>query len=59
MDDVAELAADDRVVAVVAGDGVAEVATFLVAVEVLAAEVPAAWPLVDVAAEGPEVTDER
>ena len=35
MDDVAELAADDRVVTVVTGNGVAEVATLLVAVEVL------------------------
>src|SRR2546427_778522 len=59
MDDVAELATDDRVVAVVAGDGVAEVAALLVAVEILAAEEPAARPLVDVAAQCAEIPDER
>src|SRR5213594_4151752 len=59
MDDVAELATDDRVVAVVTCDGVAEVATLLVAVEVLTAEEPAARPLVDVAADRAEVADER
>ena len=59
MDDVAQLAADDRVVAIVAGDRVAEVATLLVASEVLTAEEPAAWPLVDVAAQRAEVADQR
>src|SRR5436190_1513247 len=51
MDDVAQLAADDRVVAIVTGDRVAEVASLLVAGEVFAAEEPAPRPLVDVAAE--------
>ena len=59
MDDVAQLAADDRVVAIVTGDGVAEVAALLVAVEVLAAEEPAPRPLVDVAAQRAEVADQR
>ena len=59
MDDVAQLAADDRVVAIVAGDGVAEVAALLVASEILAAEEPAARPLVDVAAQRAEVADQR
>src|SRR5207249_5432283 len=59
VNDVAKLPADDRVVAVVTGHGVAEVATLLVAVEVLTTEEPAARPLVDVSAERPEVADER
>src|SRR6266516_3554628 len=59
VNDVAELSADDRGVAVVTGHGVAEVATLLVAVEVLTTEEPAARTLVDVSAERPEVADER
>ena len=59
VDDVAQLPADDRVIAIVAGDGVAEVATFLVAVEILTSIEPAPRPLIDVAAQRAEVADQR
>src|SRR5207249_2711691 len=58
VDDVAELAADYGVVAVVAGDRETEIATFLVAVELVAAEEPAPRALIDIAAHGAEVADE-
>src|SRR6266581_412205 len=58
MDDVTQLTTDDGVVRVIAGDGVAEVAALLVAVEIFAAEEPAPRPLVDIATQGAEVADQ-
>ena len=59
MDDVAQLTADNGVVAIVAGDGEAEVTTFLVAIEAFASEEPTPRALIDVAAERAEIADQR
>ena len=59
VDDVAQLTADDRVIAIVAGHRVAEVAALFVASEILTPEEPAARSLVDVAAQRAEVADQR
>src|SRR6266487_2872194 len=60
VDDVARtVVAEDRVVLVFAADGEAARAAFLETDELLVAEVPAARPLVDVAADGPLIANLR
>src|SRR5437879_8516496 len=59
MADGAQLATNDGVVSFIAGDGVAEVATLLVAIEIFAAEEPAPRPLIDVATQRAKVADQR
>ena len=59
MDDVTGAVAEDRVVLVLALDGEAPRAALLQAVELLVAEIPAARPLHDVAADGAHVPNLR